>query len=165
MYKEFGDIAMSSIGWTALIALGIAIAVVALAALYIYKSIVFMKIAKKLRYKNAWLAWIPFADFAMMLQLGNFHWAWIFLILIPILGWIALYVLFIIANWRIFEKCDYPGWFSLSLIIPKIGVVIYLITVGFIAWGSQKTKVTVRKKAQGFVEWVNEDKKKKRRKR
>ena len=165
MYKEFSDIALKGIGWTTLIALGIAIAVVALLALYIYKSLALMKIAKKLKHKNSWLAWIPIADIAMMLQLGGFHWAWIFLILIPIFGWIVLYVLFIIANWRIFEKCDYPGWFSLSLIIPKIGIVLYLITIGVIVWSKQSTKITVKKKAQGFVEWVNKDTKKKSRRR
>ncbi len=165
MYKEFSDIALNSVGWTALIALGIAIAIVALLTLYIYKSVALMKIAKKLRYKNAWLAWIPVADVAMILQLGEFHWVWIFLILIPIFGWIALYVLFIIATWRIFEKCDFPGWFSLSLIIPKIGIVLYLVTIGFIAWGSENTKTITRKKAKGFVEWVNKDTKKKKRKR
>lgn len=144
MYKEFGDIAMNSIGWTALIALGIAIAVVALLAFYIYKSIAWMKVAKKLKHKHAWLAWIPIADIAMMLQLGNFHWAWVFLILIPILGWLALYVLFIIANWRIFEECDYPGWFSLSLIMPKVGVILYLIAIGFAVWGDKKKIIKVK---------------------
>ena len=163
MYKEFGDIAMNGVGWTALVALGIAVAVIAITALYIYKSIVFMKIAKRLRYRNAWLAWIPVADVAMMLQLGGFHWAWIFLILIPIFGWIALCALFIIATWRIFEECDFPGWFSLSLIIPKIGIVLYFVVLGLIAWGSQSTKANVRKKSQGFVEWVNNDGKKKKR--
>ena len=165
MYKEFSDIALKGVGWTTLIALGIAIAAVAVLALYIYKSLTWSKFAKKLKYKNSWLAWIPIADIAMMLQLGGFHWAWIFLILIPIFGWIALYLLFIIANWRIFEEYDYPGWFSISLIIPKIGVVLYLITIGVIVWSSQGTKITVKKKAEKFVDWVKKDKKKKAKRR
>jgi|TARA_Y100000310_G_scaffold256634_1_gene264470 hypothetical protein len=34
---------------------------------------------------------IPFANSAMRLQLGKkFHWAWVFLYLIPIIGWIAI---------------------------------------------------------------------------
>ena len=74
----------------------------------------------------------------MILQLGGFNWAWIFLILIPIFGWIALTVLLVIATWRIFEKRKYPGWFSLSIIIPKIGLILYLIAIGFVAWGKKK---------------------------
>ena len=109
-----------------------------LLALYVYHAIAWQTIAKKLKYKRPWLAWIPFAGSAMRLQLGKFHWAWIFLILIPIFGWVALFVLLIIAHWRIFEKRKYPGWFSLSLIIPRIGGIFYLIIIGLVAWKDRK---------------------------
>ena len=122
----------------AIIALGIIIAVVLLAVFYVYFALAWSTIAKKLKHKKPWLAWIPFANLAMMLQLGGFHWALIFLLLIPILGWIAVFVLLIIATWRIFEKRKYPGWFSLSMIIPKLGIILYLIAVGFVAWQDKK---------------------------
>ena len=102
--------------------------------IWIYTSLAWMVIAKKLKYKNNWLAWIPFARTAMVLELGKFHWALVFLWLIPILGWIALFVLLIISTWRIFEKRKYPGWFSLSMIVPKVGGILYLIAIGFVAW-------------------------------
>ena len=122
----------------AIIALGIIIAVVLLAVFYVYFALAWSTIAKKLKHKKPWLAWIPFANLAMMLQLGGFHWALIFILLIPILGWIAVFVLLIIATWRIFEKRKYPGWFSLSMIIPKLGIILYLIAVGFVAWQDKK---------------------------
>jgi len=118
----------------AIIAIGVVIAILIMIAFYIYFAFAWMTIAKKLKYKRPWLAWIPFANMAMILQLGKFHWAWIFLVLIPVLGWIALLVLMIIATWRIFEKRKYPGWFSLSMIIPQIGGILYLIVIGFVAW-------------------------------
>lgn len=118
---------------TAIAALGFFALVIAI-GVYVYKSLAFMAIAKKQNHKYPWLAWIPFADIAMMLQLGSFHWAWVFLILIPVLGWIALLVLFIIANWRIFEKEGWYPWFSLSLIIPQVNGVLYLIAIGLVAW-------------------------------
>ena len=74
----------------------------------------------------------------MILQLGGFHWAWIFLLLIPVLGWIAVFVLLVIATWRIFEKRKYPGWFSLSMVIPKAGLILYLVAIGFVAWRDKK---------------------------
>ena len=110
----------------AILALGLAVAIVIVLALYIYFAMAWMTIANKLKYKRAWLAWIPIANVAMILQLGGFNWLWIFLILIPILGWIALAVLAIIATWRIFEKRNYPGWFSLSMIIPEVGGILYM---------------------------------------
>ena len=106
---------------------------------YVYSSLAWYTVAKKLKNKNAWLAWIPIINIALVLQLGNFHWAWIFLLLIPVLGWIALFVIGIIALWRIFKKRKYPGWFSLALIIPEVGGILYLISIGFLAWG-KKTK-------------------------
>ena len=94
----------------ALITIGIMAAIAILIGIYVYFALALSTIGKKLKYKKSWLAWIPIANLAMILQLGKFHWAYIFLILIPIFGWIALFILLIIANWRIFEKRKYPGW-------------------------------------------------------
>jgi len=66
----------------------------------------------------------------------------VFLILIPVIGWVALYILLIISTWKIFTLRNFPGWFSLSIIIPKIGGFLYLIALGFVAWqdkGGRKT--------------------------
>lgn len=124
--------------FAALIALGILIALIILVAIYVYFALAYKSIAEKLKHKKSWLAWIPVANWAMLLQLGGFHWAWIFLLLIPILGWIAVFVLLIIAHWRIFDKLKYPGWFSLSMIIPKVGFVLYAVAVGIVAWSKKK---------------------------
>jgi hypothetical protein len=121
-----------------LIAFGILIAIIFGLAIYVYAALAWQTIAKKLKHKKPWLAWIPIVNVALVLQLGGFHWAWIFLILVPILGWIALFVLAIIATWRICKKRKYPGWFSLAPIIPKIGGILYLILIGFLAWGKKK---------------------------
>ncbi len=109
-------------------------------AIYVYHALAWMTIAKRLKHKYPWLAWIPFASSAMRLQLGKFHWAWIFLVLIPILGWIALIVLITIATWRIFEKRKHSGWLSLAftaMFLPRIsgiGTIVYLIALGSVAW-------------------------------
>jgi len=124
----------------ALMALGIFIISLLFVGLYVYSSFAWYTIAKKLKNKNAWVAWVPIANIGLVLQLGGFHWAWVFLILIPILGWIALGVLSIIATWRIFEKRKYPGWFSLSVIIPEVGGLLYLIAIGFVAWKDKKRR-------------------------
>jgi len=121
----------------AIIAIGFFIAFLFFAALYVYTSLAWMTIARKLKNKNAWVAWIPVVNIGLILQLGGFHWAWIFLLLIPVLGWIALFVLVIIASWRIFVKRKYPGWFSLSMLIPKVGGILYLVAIGFAAWGKK----------------------------
>lgn len=115
-------------------------------AIWIYTSLAWMTIGKKLKHKNPWLAWIPFARTAMVFELGKFHWAWAFLWLIPIIGWAIIGVLFIIANWRIFEIRGYPGWLALILLagaIPFLGAaagLAYLIVLGFVAWKDNKKR-------------------------
>lgn len=135
MYKE---VALKIIFGTTIAAALLAIfalLLIIILAVYVYFAFTWFTIAKKLKYKYPWLAWIPLANLAMILQLGGFHWALIFLILIPFAGWGAVLVLLVIATWKIFEKRKYPGWFSLSMIIPfGIGTILYLIAIGFVAW-------------------------------
>ena len=126
-----------------MIVLGITIVFITILAAYVYSSLAWYTIAKKLKYKYPGIAWIPIVNIVLGLQLGGFHWAWIFLIFIPILGWIALFIMLIIAKWHIYEKRKYPGWFSLALIIPKVGSILHLVAIGFVAWqdkpGTAKT--------------------------
>jgi len=111
---------------------------------YVYLALSWMAIGKKMKYKHPWFSWIPFLNIAMFLQLGNFHWAWVFLILIPFFGWVALSILMIVSMWRIFKHFKYPGELSLLLIgfyIPYVGFVagvILLILFGFLAWGKKR---------------------------
>ncbi|MEM4230456.1 MAG: hypothetical protein QXF25_01085 [Candidatus Pacearchaeota archaeon] len=120
--------------------LGLTIAFLIFLGIYVYFALAWSKIAEKLKYKRPWLAWIPIANVSMILQLGGLHWALVFLILIPLLGWFVLSILSIIATWKIFEKRNYPGWFSLSIIVPKVGFILYLIALGFVAWKDKKKK-------------------------
>ena len=68
------------------------------------------------------------------------------MIFIPVVGWIALFVLLIIATWRVFEAMSYPGWFSLSMVIPQVGFILYFIAIGFVAWADKKPKRVARRR-------------------
>ncbi|GIU68687.1 MAG: hypothetical protein KatS3mg001_537 [Candidatus Pacearchaeota archaeon] len=105
---------------------------------YVYFSLAWYTIAKKVKHKRPWLAWIPFANIAMWFQMGGFHWALVFLLIIPFVGSLVVMILLIISNWRVFEKLRYPGWLSLSpvlgLIFPGLGIIAYGIVIGIVAW-------------------------------
>jgi len=149
VYHELVSEAVAGGVIAGLIALGVIFAILIFAGIYVYYALAWYTIAKKMGYRKAWLAWIPIAQWAMMLQLGGFSWIWILLVLIPIVGWLALVVLLIIANWRIFEARGHPGWFSLSMIIPQVGFILYLVAIGIVAWSDKKgSKVIVKTKSR-----------------
>ncbi|HKL24189.1 MAG TPA: hypothetical protein VJ912_02545 [Candidatus Nanoarchaeia archaeon] len=132
------------------VALGIAILVIVLGflAYWVYTSFAWMTIAKKLKYRYPWLAWIPFARTSMIFELRGFHWALVFLYLVPILGWIAILVLTIVSSWYILEKRKYHGWLSLLLAISSLPIlgeslmslasIGWLVVLGLVAWKDKK---------------------------
>lgn len=121
-----------------LIAFIIAIIISVVLALYIYFSIAWMTIGNKLKFEHSYLAWIPFGRTAMILSMGELHWALTFLYLIPILGWIAIYILLLIAKWRIYEERKHPGWLSLLILLPGVGLIAHAVIVGIVAWDDKK---------------------------
>ncbi|MBL7148417.1 MAG: hypothetical protein ISS82_06325 [Nanoarchaeota archaeon] len=118
----------------ALIAVGIILAIILFAGIYVYYALAWSTIAKKLKYKKPWLAWIPVAQLFLIPILAKKKWAWGFMFLVPI----ANIVFCIIWTWKVFERRKYPGWLSLSIIIPKVGGILYLIAIGFVAWGKKR---------------------------
>ena len=108
-------------------------------ALYVLMALALQTIARREGHTRPWLAWIPFANIALIFQLGNFHWALVFLIIgsfIPFVGalfGIAILVLFIISHWRIYEKENYPGWLSILTVIP----LAYYIIISIVAWNKR----------------------------
>jgi hypothetical protein len=138
--ESFTGGAAGGAAFGAILALGIVLAVLIFAAFYVYTALAWSTIGKKLKYKRAWLAWIPIANIAMILQMGGFSWLFVWLLLIPFLGWIAVGVLVLISVWRIFEKRKYPGWLALVPLlglIPGVGPfasIAFLIVLGLVAW-------------------------------
>jgi hypothetical protein len=84
--------------------------------------------------KEYWLAWIPIANLFLLPILLKKKWTWGFMFFVPI----ANVVFFILWTWKIFELRKYPGWLSLSVLVPKVGGILYLIAIGFVAWKKKK---------------------------
>ena len=105
-------------------------------AFYVYYALVWMTIARKLKYKHPWLAWIPVAQLFLIPILAKKKWPWGFMFLVPI----ANVVFAIIWTWNIFEQRKYPGWLALVPLlgfIPIVGSLAglgYFVVLGFVAW-------------------------------
>lgn len=132
LYPGDVDIATLALLGGVLAMIAVAISIV----FYVYWALAWMTIAQKLKYKKAWLAWIPIAQLFLIPILAKKRWTWGFIFLVPI----ANAVFFFIWTWSIFEKRKYPGWLSLlplAAILPIIGwigAVAYLVVLGFVAW-------------------------------
>ncbi len=108
--------------------------------LYVYMALVFMTIARKLKYDKPWLAWIPIANAFLLPILAGKPWPWGFIFFIPIVG----FIFYIIWVWKIYEKRGYPG--SLSLIVLAalipfvnfIAAIAHLVVLGVVAWVDRK---------------------------
>ncbi len=109
-------------------------------AFYVYYALVLSTIARKLRYDKPWLAWIPIANLALFPILSGYHWAWVFILLLPVVNLVFM----IVWTWKIFEKRNYPGWLGLiplASFIPILNIfagTVMLIIWGLVAWADRK---------------------------
>ncbi|MEM3374299.1 MAG: hypothetical protein QXE31_03695 [Candidatus Woesearchaeota archaeon] len=106
-------------------------------AVYVYMSLALMKTAQRLNVQNAWLAWIPIANFYLMLKMAKMNPMLMLLIIaliIPFINFFAsltLMVVSIMAQWKICEARQKPGWWAILMMIPIVNFVIW----GILAWG------------------------------
>lgn len=134
--------------------------IILIIAVYIYYSLSWSNIAKKLKYKKHWLAWVPIAQLFLYPILARKKWYYGFILVVPVLfllivsifnySWIFFFLgiinIFFMTwwTWNIFERLKFPGYLSLIyvlLIIPFIDVIAtiaYLIIIGFVAFSKNK---------------------------
>jgi len=76
----------------------------------------------------AWAAFVPIYNFIVLLRIAGRpkNWAWfLLLILIPYLGWIALYVIWIIVLNDVSKSFGHGGGFTVGLVL--LGIVFWFI--------------------------------------
>jgi hypothetical protein len=123
------------IGVGALMALGGTFLVVFL-GMYVYMALVLQSIAKRLKHDNPWWAWIPVLNIVQITDLVKMSRWWALIILasvVPFVGGLAMAAVMIWWWWIIAERLNYPGWYSLLLLIP----IVNLIVLGMMAWSKR----------------------------
>jgi len=121
-------------GWLAAMgAIMFLVMMIFVVAIYVYMALALIAIAKKTNTPNAWLAWIPIANFYLMTQIAKVPgWTTAFALLpiIPVIGAFAFMGVTIWWWWKIAEAVKKPGWLAILMIIPIAGLVI----PGVLAW-------------------------------
>ncbi len=133
------NLAMQNGAFMAMFA-GLFVAIVAFGIIsYIYLAITMMITAKRLKTKDAWMAWVPVLNLVLMARMAKMHWWPVLLLLvsfIPILGQlasIAFLIYTIIWQWKICEARKRPGWWALLIFIPFWQFIMW----GILAWGKK----------------------------
>ena len=130
---------------------------------YVYFSLTLMLTAKRLKTKNAWLAWIPLINIILFPKMAKKpSWPLVF-IFIPILfnlltpstsnianntaililfAAIAITGLVFSIHWilKILERRGKPGWWVILLFVPLFNIVWAFIMWGILAWGEEGPK-------------------------
>jgi hypothetical protein len=125
---------------------------------FIYTAICLFKIAKKTNTSNAWLAWIPFLDFLLLIRIAKKPIWWIIPLLAPIIHIVAsiiqpaesitnkyFYLLSLITAvifaipsvlvWmEISATLGKPKWLGILMIITPINIII----PGYLAFSKNK---------------------------
>ncbi|MBD3238333.1 MAG: hypothetical protein GF332_01685 [Candidatus Moranbacteria bacterium] len=98
--------------------------------IYVFYSFCLYKIAKKLNQDKPWIAWIPIAQFVVLLKGANLS-PWIALgflaLIIPIVNFIVgigAIILLAYCFMKVGEKLGYPTWVGLFVILPLGNIII-----------------------------------------
>jgi hypothetical protein len=97
------------------------------AAVYIYTALAYYTIATKLNYANPWMAWVPFVNCWMMVELAGKEFWWFILFFIPIANLVAA----VVITMAIAERVGKPSWWGILILVPFVGLAV----PGVLAWG------------------------------
>jgi uncharacterized membrane protein YesL len=109
--------------------------------LYVYKSVVYMKVAKRLDHKYPWFAWIPLLRSIQRLHLADLSGWLVVLLFIPVVNIPGFIVLRVIEMIRICEKRNLKTGLWVLGVFP----ITHLILLGILAWGKEKKEKQTKK--------------------
>jgi hypothetical protein len=89
-------------------------------AVYIFAAYCLSVIAKKTNTPRPWLAWIPIANFVLMLQIAKLSLWWIVGILVPYVNILVLAYVW----WKVAEVRRRPGWWGILMLITPVNLIL-----------------------------------------
>lgn len=108
-------------------------------AIYIYTAICLMRMAKKTKTKDAWLAWIPIANIILMLNIAKKPVWWLIFFFIPLVN-----IAFSIIVWmEIAKRLKKPEWLGVFVIFPLVNLFVY----GYLAFSKNEMPAASQKPA------------------
>ncbi|KPJ54570.1 hypothetical protein AMJ47_04135 [Parcubacteria bacterium DG_72] len=88
--------------------------------LYVYTSLVLMKIAKKTNTSNSWMAWIPILKHYLLCKISGKSIIWFIMFFFPFINLVAMVVLWA----AVAEKRGRPAWWGVLMLVPIVNLVV-----------------------------------------
>ena len=101
------------------------------AAVYVWIALALSAVFRKSGVE-AWKAWVPILNIVVLLQLAGLSGWWLLLIFFPVLGAIALVVVFAFAVYRVSVA------FGFGIGMTVLGVLLFPVWASVIGWGSAR---------------------------
>ncbi len=89
-------------------------------AVYAWFALCLYLIAGKTGTRDAWLAWIPFANLYLMCKVAGLSGWWAILFFIPLVNLILVVVVWM----NIARACNKPSWLGILMLVPLVNLVI-----------------------------------------
>lgn len=102
-------------------------------AIYAFSAYCLGVIAQKTNTPHAWLAWIPVANFFLMVKVAGKSYWWVLLLFIPLVSIVITALVWM----KIAERRAKPGWLGILVIVPLVNLGI----LGYLAFSSSLPKV------------------------
>jgi hypothetical protein len=118
---------MNDSAYTAALVVDLLIAAVAYVWMGLALSALFRKAGER-----GWKAWVPFLNIFVLLELGGLSGWNVLLLLIPVLGAIALFVILIVAFYRINHAFGFGGGMTV------LAALLTLVWFSVLGWGSAR---------------------------
>lgn len=93
---------------------------------YVYAAVCLQRIARKTNTENAWLAWIPIANFYLWYLIAKPAIWWFILLFIPYANIVAMAVIWM----GIAEARKKPKWIGVLMLVP----IVNLVAMGYLAF-------------------------------
>ncbi|HWT32337.1 MAG TPA: DUF5684 domain-containing protein, partial [Microbacterium sp.] len=103
--------------------------------LYVWVALSLAALFKKAG-EPAWAGWVPFYNDAVVLKLGGFSPWLILLLLVPFLGQLAVYVLLIVAAYRISVAFGFREGSGVGMTV--LAALVFPVWSSILGWGSAR---------------------------
>lgn len=91
-------------------------------AMYVVSALALMTIANKTGTDNSWMAWIPFLNVWLMIEIAGLDWWYLILFFVPLVN----LAVFAYAWWCIAGERGFPEFVGLLTLIPCLGMIVML---------------------------------------